>query len=71
MIMYNLVGYIILLPFIGFLINGLFGKKLNSEKLSGWLGSLSVGASFAIAIAIFFEMLGFPMLRIRLTNFRF
>lgn len=55
-----MVGYIVLLPFIGFLVNGLFGKKLNSEKLSGWLGSLSVGASFAIAVAIFFEMLGFP-----------
>ncbi|MBI3189893.1 MAG: NADH-quinone oxidoreductase subunit L, partial [Ignavibacteriales bacterium] len=58
--MYNYVGYIILLPFIGFLINGLLGKKINSEKLSGWIGSLSVGASFAIAVAIFIEMLGHP-----------
>ncbi len=59
--MYNFVGYIVLLPFIGFLINGLFGKKMNSEKLSGILGSGSVGISFAIAVMIFFEMIKLPV----------
>ena len=59
--MYNFVGYIVLLPFIGFLINGLFGKKMNSEKLSGIIGSGVVGISFVIAAAIFFEMLKLPV----------
>ncbi|TAK58872.1 MAG: NADH-quinone oxidoreductase subunit L, partial [Bacteroidetes bacterium] len=59
--MYNLVGYIVLLPFIGFLINGLLGKKLNSEKLSGWIGSGAVGISFVIAAVIFIEMLRIPV----------
>ena len=59
--MYNLVGYMVLLPFIGFLINGLLGKKINSEKLSGVVGSGVVGISFAIAAMIFFEMLKSPV----------
>ena len=59
--MYNFVGYIVLLPFIGFLINGLFGKKIKSEKLSGIIGSGVVGISFVIAAAIFFEMLKLPV----------
>jgi len=59
--MHNLAGYIVLLPFIGFLINGIFGKKINSEKLSGIIGSGSVGISFVIAAAIFFEMLRLPV----------
>ncbi len=59
--MYNLVGYITLIPFIGFLLNGLIGKKLNSEKISGWIGSGAVGLSFAIAVTIFIEMLQSPI----------
>jgi len=58
---YNLVGYITLIPFIGFLLNGLIGKKLNSEKISGWIGSGAVGLSFAIAVTIFIEMLQSPI----------
>ncbi|MBI5021090.1 MAG: NADH-quinone oxidoreductase subunit L [Ignavibacteriales bacterium] len=59
--MYNLAPYIVLLPFIGFLINGLMGKKINSEKLSGIIGSGAVGLSFLIALSIFLEMLKSPV----------
>jgi NADH-quinone oxidoreductase subunit L len=59
--MYNLAGYIVLLPLIGFLLNGLFGKKLNSEKLSGIIGSGAVGLSFVVAALIFVEMLRLPV----------
>lgn len=58
--MIDLVGYIILLPFIGFLINGLLGKKLRSEALIGVIGSGTVGIAFFIAASIFFEMLNAP-----------
>jgi NADH-quinone oxidoreductase subunit L len=55
--MHALAPYIVLVPLIGFLINGLFGKKLNSEKLSGMIGSGAVGISFGIAVLIFLELL--------------
>ncbi len=59
--MVQFAPYIVLIPFIGFLINGLFGKKINSEKLSGIIGSGSVGISFIIASMIFYEMLKLPV----------
>ena len=59
--MFNLVGYIVILPFVGFLINGLVGKKINSERSSGIIGSSAVGISFVIAAMIFFEMLKLPI----------
>jgi NADH-quinone oxidoreductase subunit L len=55
--MYHYTLYIILLPFLGFLINGLLGKKLNSEKLSGIIGSGTVGISFVLFSVIFLQML--------------
>ncbi|MBI5475935.1 MAG: NADH-quinone oxidoreductase subunit L [Ignavibacteriales bacterium] len=58
--MTQLTPYIVLLPFIGFLINGLFGKKIKSETISGIIGSGAVGLSFLIALSIFLEMLKAP-----------
>jgi NADH-quinone oxidoreductase subunit L len=55
--MYEYTIYIVLLPFLGFLINGLLGKKLNSEKLSGIIGSGVVGISFVLFCVIFLQML--------------
>ncbi len=55
--MYQLAGYIVLLPLLGFLANGLFGKRISSERLSGLIGSGTVGASFVMAAIIFLEML--------------
>lgn len=57
--MIDLVWLIPVFPLIGFLINGLFGRGF-SEKVIGWLGSLFVGASFLVAVGIFFELLAMP-----------
>jgi len=55
--MIDLVWLIPIFPLIGFLINGLIGKNFP-EKVIGWIGSLSVGASFVVAVSIFLELLG-------------
>ncbi|MEI6135370.1 MAG: proton-conducting transporter membrane subunit, partial [Desulfomonile sp.] len=54
--MIELVWLIPIFPLIGFLINGLFGRRF-SEKTIGWIGAGSVGASFVVAVSIFFEIL--------------
>jgi len=58
--MHKYVGLIILFPLLGLLVNGLLGRHIRSEKAIGWIGSLAVGIPFAIAAAIFIEMLGMP-----------
>jgi NADH-quinone oxidoreductase subunit L len=55
--MTNWVGLIPLFPLVGFLINGLIGKRF-SERTIGVIGSLSVGASFVVAFLIFLELIG-------------
>ncbi|MBP1165815.1 NADH-quinone oxidoreductase subunit L [Chryseobacterium sp. PvR013] len=50
--MENLVYAIVLLPLLGFLINGLFGKNLP-KILVGSLATLMVFGSFCIAVSIF------------------
>ena len=50
--MENLIYAIVLLPLIGFLINGLFGKNLP-KIVVGSLATLAVFASFCIAVGIF------------------
>ena len=52
--MENLVYAIILLPLAGFLINGLFGKKLPNIVV-GTLATVVVFASFIIALTIFLK----------------
>ena len=54
--MIDLVWLIPVFPLIGFLINGLFGKRFP-EKAIGWIGALSVGASFVVALSIFMQLL--------------
>ena len=49
---------ILLLPLAGFLINGLFGKKIGSEKAIGALGTAAVAIPFVLALLLFFEMMG-------------
>jgi len=51
---------ILLLPLAGFVINGLLGKKIGSEKLVGTIGASTVGIGFILSAAIFFQMLGMP-----------
>jgi NADH-quinone oxidoreductase subunit L len=48
---------IILLPLAGFLINGIFGYKIKSEKVSGIIGAGTVFLSFLIACITFFQFL--------------
>src|SRR3990170_6211018 len=51
---------ITVLPLIGFLINGLIGYKIKNEKISGWLGSLTVFGSFIITVITYFDILSLP-----------
>jgi NADH-quinone oxidoreductase subunit L len=48
---------LILLPLIGFLINGLFGKKL-SKNIAGIIGSGVIFGSFVISCVYFFGLVG-------------
>ncbi len=57
---YQLIGIAVFLPLVGFLVNGLLGRKLKSETLVGIIGSATVGISFVIAAMMFFAMLGSP-----------
>jgi NADH-quinone oxidoreductase subunit L len=57
---HQFIGYAVFLPLVGFLVNGLIGRKLKSESLVGIIGSAAVGIGFIIAAATFFEMLGNP-----------
>ncbi|MBI5402633.1 MAG: NADH-quinone oxidoreductase subunit L [Ignavibacteriae bacterium] len=59
------------LPLIGFLINGLLGSKLKSEKFSGIIGSTAVFIPFLIAVYVFIELSGLPVesRRVVLTYF--
>lgn len=55
--MIKLITLVPLFPLIGFLINGLFGKKL-SKTVSGGIACLSVLASFVVALLAFLELNG-------------
>ena len=59
--MYTYVSLIIIFPLLGFLVNGLIGSRIKSEKLSGIIGTAAVALPFLIACAIFIEMLGTPV----------
>ena len=57
--MMDYVWLIPLFPFIGFLINGLLGKRLP-KNVVGTIGSLAVGLSFLLTVGIFLEFLQLP-----------
>ncbi len=57
--MFDYVWLIPTFPLIGFLINGLFGKKLPKHVV-GIIGSLAVGLSFLLTVSIFLEFLKLP-----------
>jgi NADH-quinone oxidoreductase subunit L len=50
--------FIIVIPFAGFLLLGLFGSRMKNEKLIGAIGSGAVGVSFLLAAALFLQMVG-------------
>lgn len=47
----NLLPLIILLPLLGFVVLGLFGKKIG-EPLAGWIGSATVLGSFLLGLSL-------------------
>ncbi|MBK6915332.1 MAG: NADH-quinone oxidoreductase subunit L [Ignavibacteriales bacterium] len=58
--MIQLIYLSVILPLLGFLINGIFGSKIKNEKLIGILGSGVIGLSFLIVLGAFFETIGLP-----------
>ena len=55
---YSLAKFILLSPLIGFLVNGLVGRKIKNEKIIGSIGSGAVLLSFLISLGIFLQMIG-------------
>ncbi len=59
-----MISYIylaIFIPLIGFLFNGLFGRKIKNELIVGIIGSSTVGFAFIISVLAFFETLSLPI----------
>jgi NADH-quinone oxidoreductase subunit L len=48
----------VLFPLLGFLVNGIFGSRIKNEKIIGWIGSGTIGLSFLIVSAAYFQTLG-------------
>ncbi|MHB8580725.1 MAG: NADH-quinone oxidoreductase subunit L [Ignavibacteriaceae bacterium] len=59
--MVQLIYFTTLLPLLGFLINGLFGRKIKNEKIIGIIGSGTIGLSFLIVAGAFFQTLSMPV----------
>ena len=66
--MQSLIPLIPFLPFIGFLINGLFGKKL-SKTVVGLIGSGTLLASFLLSVACFNQVAATGPIQSTLYNF--
>ena len=49
-----------LLPLIGFLVNGIVGKRIGNEKLIGTISSLAVFIPFVIAVSTLMELISMP-----------
>ncbi len=58
--MKELIPYIVISPLLGFAINGFFGGKYKNKAIAGWIATLAVTISFAIACGVFAEMLSAP-----------
>ncbi len=58
--MFENVWLIPLFPLIGFLINGLFGKKIKNEAVIGGIGTLMIFLSFLVSCGILMQMIGLP-----------
>ena len=56
----SIIRLIPLFPLAGFIINGLLNKKLP-EKVVGWIGSLSVFASFILSVWAFSLLTSLPV----------
>ncbi|HMQ67853.1 MAG TPA: NADH-quinone oxidoreductase subunit L [Ignavibacteria bacterium] len=68
--MTNSFYLVTLLPLIGFLINGLLGKRIKNEKVVGAISTLAVFIPFVIGVMTFFELLSMaPESRSILINY--
>jgi NADH-quinone oxidoreductase subunit L len=56
----HLTGYAVLLPFLGFLFNGLIGRKIRNEAVIAAAGCIAVGGGFVVACLGFFQLLSLP-----------
>jgi NADH-quinone oxidoreductase subunit L len=56
----QLTGYAVLLPLVGFLINGLIGRKFRNEGIVAAVGCTAVGAGFVVACLGLVQLLGLP-----------
>ncbi len=56
--MYDKLWLIPFFPLLGFVINGLFGKKIKNEKVIGTIGTLAIASSFVVSCKYFFQLLG-------------
>ena len=59
--MYSFAPLIVLFPLLGFLFNGLLGRKIKNEAIVGGIGTAAVAIPFLIAVGIFVEMIGLPV----------
>ena len=59
--MTHLIYLTIVLPLLGFLINGLLGSRIKNEKVIGIIGSGAIGISFLIVLGAFFQTLSLPV----------
>ena len=59
--MRELIYLTVVLPLVGFLINGIFGSKIKNEKVIGTIGSGVIGISFLIALGALFETIALPI----------
>jgi len=57
----NNIYLAILIPLAGFVINGLFGRKIKNEKIVGIIGCGAVGLAFLVVVFAFFETLSLPV----------
>ncbi|MCS7302839.1 MAG: NADH-quinone oxidoreductase subunit L [Bacteroidota bacterium] len=59
--MAELLGLIVAFPLLGFVLIGLGGRRLGSERTIGAIASGAVGASFLVAVWLFAELLARPV----------
>jgi len=58
--MFDNVWLIPFFPLVGFLINGLFGKRIKNEAVIGGIGTLMIFMSFLVSCGILMQMIGLP-----------
>ncbi|MBX7156490.1 MAG: NADH-quinone oxidoreductase subunit L, partial [Bacteriodetes bacterium] len=58
--MIDYIALVPLFPLIGFLVIGLLGKRIGSEKMIGALGAGMVGLGFIVAFLTFMQLTGMP-----------